>query len=167
VDVGSLVNLATLLAVVAGIVFGVAQLRDNDRNRRAVAAAELVRNIFGSEFQRTIMVVASLPDGVGEEELRARGEEVEEAVVTVTHTWETVGWLVYRRAIELAALEEYAGGYLLASWRKLGDLIHARRKASGRANDGEWFQWLVERVQEHPLAWKAQGAHVALRSWEP
>ncbi len=74
-DLQTLANFAQILgaaAVVAAIVFGIAQIRQFRLQRRDSAAAELVRSFQDVEFSRSFRLISALPKEATAAEVRAR-----------------------------------------------------------------------------------------------
>jgi hypothetical protein len=71
-DLNTLANLAEIIGVVTivgGLWFAVIELMNARRQRRDMATIELVRVFDNPEFDRALLLVLSLPSGIGTEEL--------------------------------------------------------------------------------------------------
>lgn len=165
-DLGTLANLGTMVAVVVAVVFGIAQVRQNQQRRRDQAASEMLRAALTPQFVAALDRIASLPDHAPLATIGSKDEGMMAAVRLIAYTYESLGWMVYRRILELHAVDELMGGTPRLAWRKLDHVIQEQRKASS-PNYGEWFEWLVIQLEAHPVEWKARGAHVAKRDWRP
>ncbi len=154
------------IAVAAGVVLGIAQLRVFQRQRREVAAVELVHSFRNPEFNRALRLVWTLPEGCSAEDLLARGPEYEDAAVLLGTTLEAVGVLVFRRVVPIEIVDDLMGDATIGFWARLNDWVLRRRKEQGRESFYEWFQWLVERLGERERR-RAVGAHVKFRDWRP
>jgi len=152
---------------VVGVWFAVAQIREFRRQREDAAAVELVRSIQTPEFLDALMQIYSLPAGLDADALRRRGADVEQSAFLITFTLENLGALVYQRAIALRSVDLLMGGVTRDAWRKLKEHALEQRRRLGTPNWGEWFQWLAERLEEHPVPGKSQGAYEAFRTWRP
>jgi hypothetical protein len=65
-------------------------------------------------------------------------------------------------------LDEFYGGPILLTWRKLRPLVDYNRRVFQRESVNEWFQWLVERLQESYAGQpELPPAHKAFRDWKP
>ena len=167
VDLNVIVGIATLVAVLTGLAFGVTQIRQAERKRRDAAAMELVHTLQGPEFRAAFLCIWSLPRGLSADEVRAAGKEVEEAATVILWAFEALGVMVFQRVIPMATVDHLIGGVVRDSWQKLGPYVAARRLEIGSPNVGEWFQWLAERLEVNPVPGKAQGAYVTHRAWGP
>jgi hypothetical protein len=154
----------TILAL--GVILGVIQLREIQRQRREAAAVELVNSFRNAEFNRALRLVWALPDAMAPEALRARGPELEDAAVLIGTTVEAVGVLVYRRVVPLAILDELMGDAIVRFWTKLGPWVLELRREQGRESVYEWFQWLVDRLEERERR-TTEGAFLKYRKWRP
>ncbi len=154
---------ASSLAVLVAVVFGTLTLRQWQRTRYLSAAAELVRTIQTPEFTRAIDRVMSLREGAEATTVTSDPEMVR-AALAVSHVYESLGVLVFHRLLPLHLVDHLLGGYLRASWKRLGPYVADRRKVVG-VMFGEWFQWLAERMEDDPVPGKDVGAPVAHRGW--
>jgi hypothetical protein len=157
--------IATSLAVVVALVFGTLTIRQWQRTRYLTAAAELVRTMQTAEFTRSIARIVELDEDADPKALLADRETMA-AFYAVSHVFESLGVLVYHRLLPLHLVDHLCGGYVRASWKRVGPLVVSRRATFG-AMFGEWFQWLAERIEQYPAPGKDVGAPVAFKDWEP
>ena len=153
------------LTIIGGGLFALVQLREIRRRRATQVAAELCRGFTEPELARAVNLLRTLPDGVGPDEVRERGAEVEEAMQIVGMTFETMGLLVHTEIASFEIVQELAGGLLLMMWRKIGAWTKAVRIEQGNPRFGEWVQWLAERIEECEA--EMVPAHEAHASWRP
>lgn len=172
-DMSTLANLANLAdivsgaAVIGGAAFAVIQFREYRRQRRENAAAELVRSFYNPDFARSVRLIRLLPDGCTAAELRAKGSEHEEAAILISFAFETIGLLVFRRVTPFSIVEELTGGLAVLMWRKLHRWEEDVRVESAQQSWAEWFQWLVERLQDNAREKSPKPAHEAFSRWRP
>jgi hypothetical protein len=163
--IGGIANVATALALLVAVAFGILQLGHLAKTRAIFSSAELVHSFQTADFTRSVIAVSQLPDGADPETI-TRDPAVFAATQYVGHVFESLGVLVYHRIIPLHLVDDLLGGYVRLCWRKLGPQVTARRRDMG-INYGEWMQWLAERLAEHPSPGKSEGAHLAHRTWIP
>lgn len=157
-------SLATALAVVVALAFGAIQVRNESQRRRDTMAFSLLDSFQGQALADSLRCVLALPDGADPASIE-RDLEATRAAEAIDYVMESWGIGVYERVIDLHTLDRACGGIVRASWRKLKPYVLSRRAKYGDPNWGEWFQWLVERMDEDPAPGKAEGAHVAFRDW--
>lgn len=158
-------GMATAIAVLVALAFGVRQLRDNERQRRDAAAFAMIETWSDPEALRALDIVYALPDAADPaavEEANASG-----AVSAVYMRMELLGIMVHGRILSLGLANEWAGGGVRVSWRKLRPWIEAKREQAASERPGEWFHWLTERLAEHSARDEKVGAHTAHRAWKP
>lgn len=151
-------------AVIAGIAFGIIQVKQYKRQRQDLAAIELVRSFMDIEFTRAFRLIHSLPEDISPEEFQSKGAEYTDAALNLSMKYESMGVLVYRDVVSLEALEELVGCIAITLWKRLGPWIEKMRKDQSNEHILEWFQWLVNRLEE-----RSQGeqvpAHIRYGDW--
>jgi cbb3-type cytochrome oxidase subunit 3 len=161
-DLSTIANLATALAVVVAVIFGIAELRRSRRERRDQAAVEILRSVEAEEIHQAVSRILKLPDDADPELIRGDPQLLHDA--TLLHfRAEMFGALVFEGVVDLHLLDRMNGGWVRGCWRRLRRWIEAERVAEARVNVGEWWQWLYERLEADPDPGKALGAHVYYR----
>jgi hypothetical protein len=165
----TLANVAQVLgavAVLAAIIFGVAQIRQFRQQRRDALAVELMRSIQDTEFTRSLRVMLTLPIGATAEDVQSRGAEFEDYAWAIAAKYETLGYLVYRGIMPIELVEELVGGVGVHLWQRLRPWALTVREQQNQPLLLEWYQWLAERLEERdrPAAVPAYTRH---REWRP
>ena len=160
-----LVDIISSIAVFAAIIFGVTQIRQFRQQRRDMAAIELVRSVQDSEFTNGFRLIHALPEGISAADFKALGTEYTAYALAVGMKYESIGLLVYKGVIPLAIVEELVGGVAIAFWRRLFPWIEAMRVEQSADFVFEWFQWLVERLEERGRDVR-EPAHIIYQEWE-
>lgn len=154
------------ISVVVAVVFGIVQLRQFQQQRSDAAAVELMRSLQDGEFTRAFRLIYALPDGVGAEDLRAKGNEYEEAAYAISARFETMGLLVFRGNIPFLLMEELVGGAVVALWCRLQPWVFDVRSEQEQRLLWEWFQWLAERLADRGRPGETP-AFEKYRDWSP
>jgi len=149
------------IALIAAVIFAALQVRYASRNRKEQAAVELIRSMQSAEWMSAVGPVSRLPiPGVGH---LARDQEA--IATTIALRLETVGYLVYRRAVPLDVVDDLVGGITRTAWTRLSPWVMQGRQDSGNQKSYEWFQWLSERLAERgPMP---NPAYLAHSDWRP
>ena len=156
-------QIAASITVIGGTFFGLMQLKEFRKQRQDTVAGDLMRSFMSPELNDAITIALSFPDGIGADELRARGPDAEKAAVLIETTFETMGLLVFERIAPFSLVLNLAGGTIVLMWRKLGPWVQTIRDEQSNPSDGEWFQWLAEQCEQQK---KAQTpAHIQHRGW--
>jgi hypothetical protein len=163
-DVNTLANLITTVAVVIGVGFGLVEVRRAARDRRDRAAVEVVRSVQTQDIQRAVGMIMNLPDDA-DPELVQRDPVLRDAAMLVYFACEMFGTFVFEGVVELHTLDRMVGGWVRSTWVRLRQWVGAERIENRNVNEGEWWQWLYERLEADPDPGKSLGAHVAYRDW--
>lgn len=163
-DLATLANLATALAVVTGVVFGVLEVRAARRERQERAALSVVATLMTPEWLRSVVLVQALPDEVAPEVLEADRAQLD-AAQAVGILLEGLGYSVFCGVVPLRTVDELLGGSVRVAWRKLRAYVEHERRRSGSQKSWEWVQWLAERLEEERRLEDLQPAYLAHRDW--
>lgn len=163
----TLLQLIQALALVAGLVFAIVQVREFRRDRERNSALELLHSFQTPEFARAMVLTYRLPGGLSRDEIAQRLGEDFHVVYAMANTWESIGILVFRGEITLDMVGDFFSGPILLSWERLKNYFQAERQATGRETIGEWFEWLRDRLVECEAQTPAVPAHVEHRNWKP
>jgi hypothetical protein len=162
IDLPTLLDLVTATAIVAGVVFGLIELRQAGRNRRDYAAADIVRTVQTQEVRRAVRRVFDLAEDADPAAIRDDPAMLE-AALAVDSACEMWGSLVFEGVVDPHMLDRMVGGWVRGTWRRLRLWVEAERVASGNPNIGEWWQWLYELLEADPDPGKSQGAYISYR----
>lgn len=165
-DLGNLLQFATLVTVVAGLIFGVMEVRRASRERADKGALDVLGVAVNPDHIDASYAILELPESA-KPELIANSPELKRAANTLMVQYEYLGNLVYQRIVPLETLDLLVGGIIRASWKRLRPYIERQRSEKDLPNMAEWFQWLAEKLEEYGRPEKAVGTHVAFKDWEP
>jgi len=164
-DIGTLANLATAIAVVVGLMFGILEVRHSRQEREERASFEVVHAIMTTHWIDSAPLVRSLDEALTPEELRADPVTLQ-AAHSVAFILEALGYAVFKRIVRLETVDELVGGSVRVTWRKLKRYAEYERQRTGSPKSWEWFQWLAERLDERRGTLAVQnGAYALHRDW--
>ena len=161
-DFPEIANLITSIAVVLGIIFGIIELRQSSRNRKDIAAFDIVRTVQTQEVRLAIQRVFTLPENA-DSQLISADPKMLDAVLAVDGACEMWGAMVFENVADLHMLDRMVGGWVRQSWIRIRKWVEEERVKTGNVNIGEWWQWLYEMLQADPDPGKAEGAYIAYR----
>jgi hypothetical protein len=165
-EFGEVLQIVTLVTLVAGFLFGAMELRHARRARVEKGALDVLGIAIKPEHIHASYAILELPQDAGPE-LIAESEELKRAANTLMVLYEYLGNLVYQRIVPLQTLDLLVGGIVRACWRRMRPYIEDQREKRNLPNIAEWFQWLAERLEQYGRPEKSLGAHVAYRDWRP
>lgn len=166
-ELASLVQLISTVAMTLGILFGILNLRNFQAARRREAAILMLNSFQTMEFVRGLLYIFDLPDNATTADLENLPEEKFMTIYLVLGTWERLGILVYRDEIAIDLVDDAFSGPIIQSWIKLGNYVEAFRARVKRETGFEWFQWLAERMMERERHGSATPAYLAHKNWRP
>lgn len=165
-DLGIILQIVTLVAVTAGLIFGFMEIRRARQVRADKGARDVLSLVVSPDHIEAAYGILELPIDAGPG-LVDDSPELKRLANTLMVQYEYLGNLVYQRIVPLHTLDLLCGGIIRASWKRLRPYIEEQRKAKGLPNIAEWFQWLAEQLEKYGGQEKALGTHVAFRDWAP
>ena len=166
-DLSTVVDVFSVIAVVTGLVFAGLELRQFRKSRERESALELFNTFQSPVFARGLQYLAKLPDDLSGPEIeKLLGERMDDVYFT-TAAFEGMGAMVHKGEISLSLVKDLFSGTIVVAWTKLRRLMEEERKVLGRETWGEWMQWLAERIMEMEAREGVLPAHVAHRDWKP
>lgn len=165
-DLSFILDVLTLIAIVTGVYFGIAELRRSRRERKVDSVITVLTSVIRPDEIHIQNIIYDLPIDAPAEMINSNPEILAAAQKT-SNQFDILGFFVFDRLIDLRTFDFMFGGAVRQSWLRLHNHIEAIREESGTESVGEWFQWLAERLEEHPQAERAKGAHIAYRDWKP
>jgi hypothetical protein len=165
-DLSSAANVADIISgstIVFGLIFGWIQIRHYQKQSHDATAHGLMQTFYNKDLAAAIALLATVPDGIRLSELRARGAEFDQAFVTVTSSFETMGLLVFHRIATLELVVDLAGGIISTMNRKLAVCQEEMRVEQSQPSWAEWFTWLGDQVER--VKTQRPPAHIAHRGW--
>jgi hypothetical protein len=161
-DLSDVLNLLSSIAVLAGVIFAVVELRNAGRNRRDAAAVAVVGTVQSQEVRQAMRDILALPERVEPHVIRD-DPALLDAALAVDSACEMWGSMVFEGVVDHHMLDRMVGGWIRASWSRLEVWIESEREVLNSENVAEWWQWIVELLENDPDPGKAEGAHIAYR----
>jgi hypothetical protein len=168
VDLSTLANVATALAVLTAVGFGLLEARRARQERAERAAFAAVQAILTPEWMKSMIVVQSIPDESTASAIEANAE-VFAAVQAVGCILEGLGYSVYARIVPLRVVGDLLGGTVRLAWRKVRPYVVEERRRSGSQKTFEWFEWLATQLERYSPGKTSLeiGAHQVYQDWKP
>jgi hypothetical protein len=139
-------NLALALSLVVALIFGIAQVRVAERDRRERLTLDTLRNFQSHEFAEHIYYIISRDMPKNREDLNARSAKEQVIFIQFAQEMESLGILVSENLIDIDLVEKTLGSFVTTSWEKYKPVIFGMRE-----NDpylSEYFQWLAEQIEK-------------------
>ena len=165
---GNIANIAEIIGastIATGVIFGWIQLRHYRIQQCDAIAQSLMQTFYSRDLANAIALLQNVPDGIRLSELRSRGREYEEAAVTATTSFETMGILIFKGIAPLDLVVDLAGGIITTMSRKLQAFQDDLRIELAQPSWGEWFEWLGDQVRRVKAV--QEPAYIRHRDWRP
>jgi hypothetical protein len=143
-DLITIAEVATKLAVPIGLWIGVLQLRLLGRNATREATFRLINSFQTPEFAQALIVVSRLPDAATKQDVESSPEN-HKAIWTLMSVWESLGVAVKHGVFDLQLIEDFFSGPVMLSWSKLKGYVKAVREEN-RNTYWEWFEVLAKLI---------------------
>lgn len=166
VQFDTVLQLVTLVALIAGILFGLLEIRRAAKLRAEKAALDVFEITIQREVMDAMALILDLPKDAEPEQVRA-SSELRHASELMMNLYEYWGIMVFYRIVPLRTLDLLVGGVVRGSWERLHRFIESERQRTGVHVRAEWFEWLADRLFQFPQPEKMVGAHVAFAKWKP
>ena len=169
-DLQTIANIAEILSaflVITGVIFGVIQIRYYRAERHENATMEIMRSFQSVEFTNALRMINEYQTECLSCNERPITPELQEAVLLITTTLESIGLMVYRRLVPFRLVQQLMGGSIQASWSILSSFVEQTRVNTGRPSVYEWFQWLAEQLDRYPEFQDEVGAYEKYGDWRP
>jgi len=161
-----IMQLATLATLLAGVIFGILELRRARKARAEKAAIDVFSLCIQDVFSNAQMRVLDLPLDASPDHIRD-SPDLRCATDLIVNQHEYFGMMVFYRIVPLRTLDLLVGGVVRGNWMRLHKYVKSEREALNIPAFGEWFQWLAERLEQYPQPEKEVGAHIACSDWKP
>jgi hypothetical protein len=147
-DFAAWLNLISTTAIVAALIFAALQVRQGNIKRRDLAAITLIQTVQSEGWTRALNLLGNLPANAELSDVLAAGSELQRALTEFGLRLETVGYLVFRRNVDLQTVDELIGGVVLTFWSRAKRWGERERERTGNPKYLEWCEWLADRILE-------------------
>jgi len=153
-----LANIALTLTFLVGLVFGLAQVRAVERDRRERLTLETLRNFQTRDFAELLRFVIDPAFPKSRQEFDALPLAQHVMYIQFSQQMESLGILVAENFIDVDLIEKTLGSFVLTSWKKYDAVFSQIRPTDPYI--GEYFQWLAERIEERSKTHKREPFYV-------
>ena len=143
-----LANLALTFSFIAGLIFGIKQVRVAARDRRERFTLETLRSFQSREFAQLIQYILSHDFPSSYEGFQTQPAEEQTCFIQFAQEMESIGILVAEKFIDIDLLDKTLGVFVVNSWEKYRPMYSDMREKLPDPFLGEYFQWLAERIDE-------------------
>jgi hypothetical protein len=142
-DLPAILNLISTLAIVGALVFTGLQVRAANLARRDQAAMELIRTALSENSARGLEMFGSIPEHAPASVIEQMSVEARRDIFEFGIRFEMIGYMVYRRLLDLKTVDDLTGGTILACWARTEAWAKERRTRTGHDEFLEWLEWIA------------------------
>jgi|SRR5215212_2591624 len=141
-------NIALTLSFIIALVFGIAQVKTSNRDRKERLTLETLRNFQTRDFAELLLHITmqKMPATLKEWHVVPADDRIK--YIQFGQEMESVGMLVAERLINIDLVDKTLGSFVTTSWEKYKPLFMDMREKNSDPFLGEYFQWLAERIDE-------------------
>ena len=111
-------NLALTLSLIVALVFGIAQVRTAERDRRERLTLETLRNFQTREFAELINYINTHDMPANRKEMNALPVDQQIIFIQFAQQMESLGLLVAEKFINIDLVDKTLGSFVTTSWEK-------------------------------------------------
>jgi hypothetical protein len=141
-DLGIWLNLISTAAIVGALIFTGLQVRAANLARRDQAALELIRTALSENSARGLEMFGSIPEHAPPNVIEEMPVEARRDIFEFGIRFEMIGYMVYRRLLDLKTVDDLTGGTILACWSRTEAWAKERRARTGHDEFLEWLEWI-------------------------
>jgi hypothetical protein len=143
-----LANLALTLSLIVAIVFGLAQVKAANRDRRERLTLETLRTFQTREFAELLnyIITAKFPATYKEWQNWQPDDRIR--FIQFSQEMESLGMLLAEGLINIQLVDKTLGSFVISSWEKYKSLIKDMRETQPDPFLGEYFQWMAEQMDQ-------------------
>lgn len=147
-----LANIALTLSLIVAIVFGLAQVKAEKRNRREKLTIDALQNFQSREFAELILFVTTTeyPDTIEKWILWPKEDRVR--FIQITQQMESLGILLADGVINFNLVDKTLGSFVISIWEKCKPLVLEMREKNPDPYLAEYFQWMAEQIDKRMKA---------------
>src|SRR3954454_17884968 len=147
-DLGIWLNLISTAAIVGALIFTGLQVRAANLARRDQAALELIRTALSENSARGLEMFGSIPEHAPPNVIEEMPVEARRDIFEFGIRCEMIGYMVYRRLLDLKTVDDLTGGTILGLWSQANVWAREHTPRTGHHEFLEWCEWLANQLEK-------------------
>ena len=149
-------NLALTLSLIVAIIFGIAQVRTAENDRRERLTLETLRTFTTREFAENIHFITRGNMPCNAKEFYELPDKEQFILIQFGQEMESLGMLLAEGFVDVDLIDKTLGSFVTVTWKKYCPVFSELRVLTHDPFLGEYFQWLAkvmeERMRKNPRA---------------
>jgi len=146
--VALLANIALTLSVIVAVIFGIAQVKTANKDRRERLTLDTLRSFQTKEFAEMLHYVNRTKIPPSSDEWASWSADDQVHFVHLIMQMEAIGLLLAERFIDIDLLDKTLGSFVSTTWQKCRLLILDMREKNHDTFLSEYFQWMAEQIEK-------------------
>src|ERR1700748_2762246 len=121
-------NIALTISVIVAVVFGIAQVKNAEKDRRERLTMETLRSFHSREFAALLYNITRSRAPQNYEEWKVLTEAGQTAFIQLSQQMESLGILLPQRYISMRVLDKTFGSFVSTTWERYRPLITEMRE---------------------------------------
>jgi hypothetical protein len=159
-------NILSTFALIGALAFTGLQVRTANRVRVEQATLSIIHAIQTEEWARTLGVLTQIPPDATADQIDALGPVIKGSLEQYGMRLETIAYMVFRGFVSVETIEQLLGGITVIMWLRIKRWVERDRERTSSPRQYEWFQWLVERLEDRQRHLDAVPAYVRHANWK-
>lgn len=164
-DFANILNLVSTVTLIGALVFTGLQVREANRTRRDQAAVTVIQTALSENSARALALLSEIPENAPASAIDKLDSETKRVVLEFGLRLEVIGYMVFRRLVDVKTVNDLAGGAVLAFWSRTRAWSQQRRQQTGHDEFLEWCQWLATRIAHQRATHAYQPAYLQHADW--
>ncbi len=147
-------NIALTLSLIVAVIFGIAQIKTSEKDRRERLTVEILQNFQSREFAEIILFITTAKFPQTQKEWSSWEQNERVKFIQVGQQMESLGILLADGLIDINLLDKTLGSFITSTWETFKPLILQLREKNPDPYLAEYFQWMAEqldkRMKENP-----------------
>ena len=140
-------DVSLTLTLIVTAIFGIAELRASERERRERFALDYLATFQSRDFAELLQYVTSKGIPTTVKDLRELPENEQVIFIQLSQQMESLGLLVASKLISIGLIDRTLGSYVTLTWKKYETLFKVIREHD--PYQGEYFQWLSDQLEKN------------------
>ena len=141
-------NIALTLSVIVAVIFGIAQVKTSNQDRRERLTLDTLRSFQTREFAEMLNYINTIKIPYTSEEWLKWPKEDQIRIVHLSQQMESLGLLLAERLINIDLVDKTLGSFVSTTWELYKPLIVDMREKNADPYLSEYFQWMAEQLDQ-------------------
>ena len=140
-------NIALTLSLVVAVIFGIAQVKAANKDRRERLTLETLKSFQTREFAELLhhMHMTRIP--TSNEEWPKWPVDDQVRFIHLSQQMESLGLLLAEKLIDIDLIDKTLGSYVSTTWERCKPLVLDMREKNADPFLSEYFQWMAEQIE--------------------